>query len=61
MLIKLIMKQYLVCVQWKTNTATGKTVTLKGCQKQVGREGLSGLVLIFLCSPFILCHMRKHL
>lgn len=40
--IKFIMKQHLVSAQWKNNTATGKT---KGCRKQVGREGLSGLAL----------------
>lgn len=45
MLIKCIMKQYLMCAQWKNNTATGKTVILKRCRKQVGREGLSGLGL----------------
>lgn len=55
MVIKFIMKQHLVCAQWKNNAATGQTVTLKGCQKQVGREGMSGLgldlsLLTFYCA-----------
>lgn len=45
MVIKFIMKQHLVCAQWKKRTATGKTVIFKGCHKQVGREDLSGLGL----------------
>lgn len=48
------MMQHLVCAQWKNHAATGQTVTLKGCQKQVGREGMSGLgldlsLLTFYC------------